>query len=106
MSDQASNELAESTSPNRATRRGLKARRRKKYARKFDNQVTPAPDCKLTERELNSLIPMKDVPKLSSLSIDTWHRLYPHLIVRLSERRCAVRLRDVLFLERPSPSCP
>jgi hypothetical protein len=81
--------------------------RRKRNAQR-DNQVTSQgapPDHKLTETELNALIPLKEAERLSSLSEDTWRRKYAHLIVHLSTRRCAIRLKYALFLERP-PSCP
>jgi hypothetical protein len=53
---------------------------------------------KLSEIELNRIIPVSDAADLSSLSEDGWYRHHRNKLIRLSEKRYGVRLRDALFI--------
>jgi hypothetical protein len=58
----------------------------------------------LSAVELNSFVPLARAAAMTSLSEDTLRRRYGHLIVKVSSRRSAIRLRDVLAL--PGPASP
>jgi hypothetical protein len=53
---------------------------------------------KLNELELNRIIPITDAADLSSLSPDGWYRHHRDKLIKLSEKRYGVRLRDALFI--------
>jgi hypothetical protein len=48
--------------------------------------------------ELQRVIPLGEASRLSSLSIDTIKREHPEKVIRLSPRRCGMRLGDALNL--------
>ena len=50
---------------------------------------------------LDRIVTLKEAAEISSMSVDTWKRKHPDKIIRLSERRHGVRLRDALFLQGP-----
>jgi hypothetical protein len=50
------------------------------------------------ERELDRILDMKEVERVSGLSDDVWKREHPDKIIKLSKRRIGVRLRDALML--------
>jgi hypothetical protein len=50
------------------------------------------------ERELDRIITLQQAEKISSVSPDSWKRNHPDKIVRLSQRRVGIRLRDALML--------
>jgi hypothetical protein len=58
--------------------------------------------------ELESVIPLKStkgkvkktVEKITSLSPDTVKRLFPHLIVHLSQNRLGMKLRNALVIAK------
>jgi hypothetical protein len=54
---------------------------------------------KLSEIELNKIIPLAEAVKLSSVSDDGWRRHYAHRLVRLTPKRVGVRLRHALFID-------
>jgi hypothetical protein len=49
-----------------------------------------------SEIEANRLVTIQEAARLMSLSTDTVRRRYAHKFVRVSKRRLAMRLRDVL----------
>jgi hypothetical protein len=53
----------------------------------------------LSQVDLNSVVPLRRAAEISSLSEDTWRRRFPHLIIKLSERRSGVRLKHALFVD-------
>jgi hypothetical protein len=53
--------------------------------------------------ELESVQSMPVVTRITSLSADTIRRQYPELIVRLSERRVGMKLRDALAIASRTP---
>jgi hypothetical protein len=61
----------------------------------LDNPSTDQPPSYL---ELESVKPLLEVKKLTSLSVDTLKRKYPTMIRRLSDRRLGMRLRDALTI--------
>ena len=50
--------------------------------------------------ELLRVVERQEAERLSSLSWDTIRRRFPDKIVKLSERRCGIRVGDVLMLEK------
>ena len=62
----------------------------------------PATDFELSrEQELNRVVSLREAARLMSVSPDTLRRRYPEKILRLSERRQGMRLRDALLLDEP-----
>ena len=57
----------------------------------------------LSPLELARIVTLEEAVRLSSLSEDTWRREHPEKLVRLSDRRVGVRLRDALML--PTETC-
>jgi hypothetical protein len=65
-----------------------------------------------TWRELESIKPLAEVEKITSLGRDTLQRCFPHLIVDLSPRRKGMKLKFALAIAdgtaparpRPGPS--
>jgi hypothetical protein len=53
---------------------------------------------KLSAVELNRIIPIGEAAKLSSISPDGWYRHHKDKLIKLSEKRVGVRLRDALFI--------
>jgi hypothetical protein len=49
---------------------------------------------------MESIVPIENVTKITSLSRDTISRRYPHLVKRLSPRRKGMRLSDALAIAR------
>ena len=49
---------------------------------------------------MESILPIEDVTKITSLSRDTISRRYPHLVKKLSPRRKGMRLSDALAIAR------
>jgi hypothetical protein len=49
-----------------------------------------------SEIEANRLVTIQEAARLMSLSTDTLRRRYAHKFVRVSQRRLAMRLHDVL----------
>jgi hypothetical protein len=58
-------------------------------------QTDPA---KLSTIELNRIIPISEAAELSSISPDGWYRHHKDKLIKLTEKRVGVRLRDALFL--------
>ncbi len=52
----------------------------------------------LSALELLRVITLAEASRLSGLSLDTLKRTYPNKIIRLSERRVGMRLKDALAL--------
>jgi len=52
----------------------------------------------LTALDLERVVPLPEVVKLTSLSDDTLERRYGHLIVQLSPRRRGMKLRNALAI--------
>jgi hypothetical protein len=50
----------------------------------------------LTALELERHIPLAEAASIKGVSVDTFKRRYRHLIRRVSERRVAVKVRDLL----------
>jgi hypothetical protein len=50
----------------------------------------------LTALELERHIPIAEAAQIKGISIDTFKRRFPQLIRRVSTRRIAVRVRDLL----------
>jgi hypothetical protein len=48
------------------------------------------------EQELERLLPVGQAAEMNNISLDTWRRRYPHLIVKISPRRNGVKFRDAL----------
>ena len=48
--------------------------------------------------ELESVKAMPVAEEVTSLSADTIRRVYPHLVVKLSDRRAAITLRNILAI--------
>lgn len=48
--------------------------------------------------ELESVKSLPMAEKVTSLSADTIRRVYPHLVVQLSDRRGGIKLRDILAI--------
>ena len=48
--------------------------------------------------ERRRIVTLKEAVRLSSLSEDTIRRRHPNKIIKLSPRRCGMRLEDVLAL--------
>ena len=64
--------------------------------------MSPDDDFKLSpELELEQIVGLQKVEKLSGLSSDSWKRHHPDKIIKLSPRRLGVRLRDALMLKPP-----
>jgi hypothetical protein len=61
-------------------------------------EVTGCGTPELSAIELNRIIPLNEAVKLSSLSRDVWLRKYKDKIIRLSDQRLGVRVRDALFM--------
>jgi hypothetical protein len=55
------------------------------------NWVTLTP-----EQELERLLPVGQAAEMNNVSLDTWRRRYPHLIVKISPRRNGVRKKHAL----------
>jgi hypothetical protein len=53
-----------------------------------------------SERELDRIISLQEAEKISNLSVDSWKRIHPDKIIKLSPRRLGIRLRDALMLAR------
>jgi hypothetical protein len=53
---------------------------------------------------LDSLIPLKEAVKLSSLSRDSWLRHHRDKLVQLSPGRWGVRLRHALMMKGDAPN--
>jgi hypothetical protein len=53
---------------------------------------------KLNPTELNRIISIGEAARLSSISPDGWYRHHKDKLVRLTEKRVGVRLRDALFI--------
>jgi hypothetical protein len=53
----------------------------------------------LTAIELEHHVTVKEAAKIKGLSQDTFERHYRHIIKKASERRCNVKLRDLLTAE-------
>jgi hypothetical protein len=51
------------------------------------------------ERELDRIVSLQEAARISNLSADTWRRIHPDKIVKLSPRRVGIRLRDALMLK-------
>jgi hypothetical protein len=47
------------------------------------------------------IISLPEVARLNDLSVDTIRRRFPHLILKLSDKRVGMRLRDALSLATP-----
>jgi hypothetical protein len=58
----------------------------------------------LSAIELNRMLPLEKVAELTSLSVDSIKRHYPHLIRHLSPRRQAIRLGDALSIGNSASS--
>ena len=71
----------------------MPAPRRKRF---YEIDLDPT---KLDAVALSRIIPISEAADLSSLSIDGWYRHHRDKLVKLSEKRYGVRLRDALFLE-------
>jgi hypothetical protein len=54
----------------------------------------------LTAIERKRMVPVPWAAEFNSLSVDTFKRKYPHLIKRVSEKRLAVELGDVLDIPK------
>jgi hypothetical protein len=50
--------------------------------------------------QMESILPIENVTKITSLSRDTISRRYPHLVKKLSPRRKGMRLSDALAIAR------
>ena len=50
--------------------------------------------------ELESVKPMPVVEEMTSLSGDNIRRTYPHLVVKLSQRRDGMQLKNILAIAR------
>lgn len=50
----------------------------------------------LSSLELERIIPLAEVSRLTSISVDTIERHHAHLIRRLSVRRRGMKLRDAI----------
>jgi hypothetical protein len=55
-----------------------------------------------TELEGERIVTLKEASELSGLSSDTWKRVYPDLILKLSPRRLGVKLKHVLSVGQPA----
>jgi hypothetical protein len=55
-------------------------------------------DRPLTALELERIIPLDEVERLTTLSEDSLRRHHSHLIRKLSPRRCGMKLRDVIAI--------
>jgi hypothetical protein len=60
--------------------------------------VEQVEEWKPTARELEHVVPLSQVRKITSLGRDTTIRVYPHLIVRLSPRRLGMKLKHALAI--------
>jgi hypothetical protein len=49
--------------------------------------------------ELNRIIPISEAAALSSISPDGWYRHHKDKLIKLTEKRVGVRLRDALFIK-------
>jgi hypothetical protein len=58
------------------------------------NRVPPLPT--LTALQLETHISVEEAAKIKGVSRDTFEREYPHLIKRVSARRLAVKIRDLV----------
>ena len=56
------------------------------------------------ELELERIVTLTEAHDLSGLSPDTWRRRYPQLILRLSPRRCGIKLKHVLNVGQEQPA--
>ena len=54
------------------------------------------------ELEGERIVTLKEAQEISGLSADTWKRVYPGLIIRLSPRRLGIRLKHVLTVGQPA----
>jgi hypothetical protein len=54
---------------------------------------------KLSELELQAIVPLLKAAELSSLSVDTLRRRHRDRILKLSPRRAGMRVRDALMLK-------
>jgi hypothetical protein len=54
---------------------------------------------KLSEIELNRIIPIRDAVELSSVSDDGWRRHHSDKLIQLTPKRVGVRLRHALFID-------
>jgi hypothetical protein len=54
--------------------------------------------------ELESVQKMQQAEQITSLSPDSLRRLYPHLVVKLSERRDGIKLRHCLEIANGTAS--
>jgi hypothetical protein len=53
---------------------------------------------KLSVIELNRIVSIGEAAKLSSISPDGWYRHHKNKLIKLTEKRVGVRLRDALFI--------
>ena len=63
-----------------------------------NNLYETADPGKLSAIELLRIIPLTEAAKLSSISPKGWHRHHRDKLIRLSEKRVGVRLKDALFM--------
>jgi hypothetical protein len=61
--------------------------------------VSPATFPSLSALDLERHVSVPEAARLKGVSPDTFRRHYSHLVRRLSPRRCAVKLRDLLSQE-------
>jgi hypothetical protein len=54
---------------------------------------------KLSELELNRIIPIAEAVELSSISDDGWRRHHADKLIQLTPKRVGVRLRHALFID-------
>jgi len=77
------------------------------YSKVRDNRTSGGDERPRTNNELMNalegmrIVSMREASMLTGLSADTLRRHHGHLILRLSAKRCGLRLRDVLTIGDP-----